>query len=190
MTKIAIDIVLLPPGNIMDEAIRINSQFTHDPIKLNKENCLPHISLCMGVIEEENLPKIKEVIDEIVKKSSKLLLTMDKISDEYVCFEIKNNKNLQKLHEEIMTRLSSYLSYDAMTDMCFSPPPVIGKTLFWINSFKDKSSFENYYPHITLGTSKLNNRELNIDFTASKLAVCHIGNYCTCRKILFSMDLS
>ena len=188
MAKIAIDVVLLPPKNIMDKAIEINKKFADDPIELNKENCLPHISLCMGVLEEENLPKIEEIINEISKQFSKLFLTIDKISSKHVCFEIKNNETLQKLHEEIMTKLSSYLSYDATTDMCFFPPPVIEKTLTWINNYRN-TSFEKFYPHITLGISKVKDKELNIEFIASKLAVCHLGNYCTCRKVIISSDL-
>jgi len=183
MAKIAIDVVLLPPENIMDKAIEINKKFADDPIELNKENCFPHISLCMGVMEEENLPKVEETINEICKKFSKLFLTIDKISSEYVCFEIKNDETLQKLHEEIMTKLSPYLSYDATIDMCFSPPTVVEKTLTWINNYKN-TSFEKFYPHITLGISKVEDKELNIEFTTSKLAVCHLGNYCTCRKVL------
>lgn len=189
MVKIAIDVVLLPPENIMDKAIEINKQFTDDQIKLNKENCLPHISLCMGVLEEENLPKIEEIINEISKQFSKLFLSIDKISSEHVGFEIENNETLQKLHEEIMTKLSPYLSYDATIDMFFSPPPVVEKTLIWIDNYKNES-FEKFYPHITLGISKIEDKELNIEFTASKLAVCHLGNYCTCRKVLISSDLS
>jgi len=189
MAKIAIDVVLLPPENIMDKAIEINKQFADDPIELNKENCLPHISLCMGVVEEENLTKIESIINEISKQFSKLFLTIDKISAAYVCFEFKNNEILQKLHEEIMTKLSPYLSYDATTDICFSPPPVVEKTLTWINNYRN-ISFKSFYPHITLGISKLENRELNIDFVASKLAVYHLGNYCTCRKVIISSDLS
>ena len=106
MAKIAIDVVLLPPENIMDNAIEINKQFADDPIKLNKENCLPHISLCIGVLEEENFPKIEEIINEISKQFSKLFLTIDKISSKHACFEIKNNEMLQKLHEEITKTIS------------------------------------------------------------------------------------
>lgn len=60
MTKIAIDIVLLPPEEIMNKAIEINQQLADDGIKLNKKDCLPHISLCMGVISEEDLPEINQ----------------------------------------------------------------------------------------------------------------------------------
>jgi len=189
MAKIAIAVVLLPPENIMDKAIEINKQFADDPIELNKENCFPHISLCMGVLEEENLPKIEEIISGISKQFSKLFLAINKISSEHVCFEVKNNKTLQKLHEEIMTKLFPYLSYDATTDMCFSPPPVVEKTLTWINNYRN-TSFEKFYPHITLGISKVEDKEANIDFTASKLVVCQLGNYCTCRKVIISSDLS
>lgn len=189
MSKIAIDVMLLPSEEIMDKAIEINNQLADDPIKLSKKNCLPHISLCMGVVEEDNLSKIEETINEIGKNFSKLSLAINEINSEYICFEIKKIENLQKLHEAIMTKLSPYLSYDATTDMCFSPPPVVEKTLFWINNYKDKLSSENFHPHITLGTLKLKSQKLNINFTASKLTICHLGNYCTCRKILHSVNL-
>lgn len=188
-SKIAIDAVLLPPEEIMDKAIEINSQLVGDPIKLNKESCLPHISLCMGAVERKKLPKVKKIIDEIGKNFSEISLTINKINGGQVCFEFKNNKDLQKLHETVMTRLLPYLSYNATTDMCFPDPPVVEKALFWINNYKDKFSFENFYPHITLGISKLKDKELNIKFTSSKLALCHLGNYCTCRKVLFSTKL-
>jgi len=189
MSKIAIDVVLLPPEDIMDKAIDINKHLADDPIQLDKENCLPHVSLCMGVVDEKNLPKIKAIIDEIGKHFSALSLTIDKINAEkYCCFDVTNTEDLQRLHETIMTELLPSLSYDALPEMCFSPP-VAAKTLFWINEYRGQSSFENFYPHITLGTTPIKNKTVNIPFTASKLAICHLGNYCTCRKILHTVTL-
>ena len=189
MSKIAIDVVLLPPEDIMNKAIEINKQLSNDPIRLNKGNCLPHVSLFMGVVEEENLPKIKEIINKIAAQFSKLSLTISRINYEHCGFDIQKTGDLQKLHETIMTKLDNYLTNKATTDMCFSPPPVVEKTLFWINNYREISSFKKFYPHITLGISKIEGKELNIDFTASKLAICHLGNYCTCRKILHSANL-
>lgn len=189
MSKIVIDVVLIPFEDILDKAIEINSQLANDPIKLNKKNCLPHISLCMGVVEEKNLLKIREILEKLSLNFSKISLTINKIDIMHSCFNVKNSKDLQKLHETIVTKLEPYLSYDASIDMCFSPPPVVEKTLFWINNYKEKSSFQNFHPHITLGITKLKYKELNISFTASKLAICHLGNYCTCRKIIYSVNL-
>lgn len=188
--KIAIDIVLLLPEEITNKVIEINNQLPGDLIKLNKKDSLPHISLCMGVVKKEDLPKIKKIIHKIGENFSELFLTIDRIDNKRVCFEIKNNKNLQKLHEDIMTKLSPYLSYDATTDMCSSPPLVVERTLFWINNYKDQFCLQNFRPHITLGISKLKSQKLSIDFVASKLAISHIGNYCTCRKIFYSRNLA
>ncbi len=190
MAKIAIDVVLLPPEEIMNKAIEINKKLVDDPIKLNKESCLPHISLCMGTIEEKSLPKIKETIDKIASSFPKLSLTINEINEEHTTFDIEKTEILQKLHETVMEKLEPYLSYNATTSMCFSPPHVVEKTLFWINNYREDSSFGKFHPHITLGTSKLNKTELDINFTASILAICHLGNYCTCRRVLHSVKLT
>ncbi|MFH1073205.1 MAG: hypothetical protein V1743_07295 [Nanoarchaeota archaeon] len=190
MPKIAIDVVLLPPEEIMERAIAINGNLKEDPIQLNKRNCLPHISLCMGVVKEEDLPIVKKLITEIASYHSKLSLTIGRINREQTTFDIKKTDDLQKLHEHIMTALSPYLSYDATTRMCYSPPPVVEKTVFWINNYREKSSFANYFPHITLGISNVTDKKLDIRFTASTLALCHLGNYCTCRKILHAVHLT
>ena len=50
MAKIAVDVVLLPSEEMMDKAIEINRELLKrfdNKIILNKENCLPHISLAI-----------------------------------------------------------------------------------------------------------------------------------------------
>jgi hypothetical protein len=71
--------------------------------------------------------------------------------------------------------------------MCYSPPAVVEKTLYWINK---RSSFNDYSPHITLGISKLKGKAVDINFTASKIAICHLGNYCTCRRMFHLVELN
>ncbi|MBU1038666.1 2'-5' RNA ligase family protein [Patescibacteria group bacterium] len=188
MPQLAIDIVLLPPEEVMDKAIAINNQLSGDAIRLNKLDCLPHISLCMGVVREEDLEKVKQIINQIGQNYKPLPLTINKIDGKHVCFEIVNTKELQSLHEAIMTKLEPYLSYNSTVD-CFLGEEINERTLCWVNNYKEKSSFSNFYPHITLGKYEIEGKDESIYFTASKLAVCHLGNYCTCRKILHSVDL-
>lgn len=185
--KIAIDIVLLPPEEIMDKAIEINKTLTNDPIKLNKENCLPHISLCMGVVDENDLLELKQVLASI--EFSLLILTITGTNEEACCFEIQKIKELQELHETIMRKFSSYISYDATKEMFFNPLDVEDSDIDWVNDYKEKSGFNEYYPHITLGITKLDEKELNESFVASRLAICQLGSCCTCRKILFETTL-
>ena len=48
---------------------------------------------------------------------------------------------------------------------------------------------ENCLPHITIGYGELSHFLFPEEFTASKLALCHLGNHCTCRRVLASFAL-
>ena len=233
MAKIAVDAVLLPSDEMMDKAIEANRELLKqcagfppilarpsrdkqggvpDKIVLDKENCLPHISLAMGCIDEEIVADIEKVLQTIAKGprfagtkqySLEQLSVIDihvgtnSAGEKVSVFRIERTKRLQLLHEEIMLRLAPYFSYDVTADMIFSPPKAGESTLLWIKNYPDKSSFENFFPHITIGYGEISDYSfgsrkagsLPIKFTASKLALCHLGNHCTCRRILASAEL-
>ena len=70
MSRIAIDIVLLPSKKMMNTIIEINKELlrtNRNKIILGTKTNLPHISLCMGGIDENEVPKIISVINEISK---------------------------------------------------------------------------------------------------------------------------
>jgi 2'-5' RNA ligase len=200
MTKIAIDVVLLPSEMMMERAIEINKELlrrNEDKIVLDQEKCLPHISLCMGCIDEDKIPAIRNIIDEIgtayspfnlqaIDLKSEIIQTGKKVS----AFVIKDQDELQKLHETIMKKLWSYLSYDVEIPMLFNPPEVEEVTLHWIknyaNQYYDPSLF---HPHITVGFGETTAFQMPINFTASQIALCQLGNYCTCRKVIISSDI-
>ena len=154
MAKLAIDIVLLPPEEVMDKAIDINRKLVDDPTKLDKKTCLPHASLCIGVINTEDLQKLKDAVSEIAANSKELALTIT-LNEARECFEFEKSEALQELHEQVIQKASPHLTYDATLDMCYSPPPVVEKTLHWINNYKSKYSGANFWPHITLAANTL-----------------------------------
>ncbi|MHC4888086.1 MAG: 2'-5' RNA ligase family protein, partial [Planctomycetota bacterium] len=195
----AVDIVVLPSDEMSGYAIEVNKELlkTFDnEIILNYEDCLPHISLAMGCIDEKDTPDIEEILQDIAKRYSFSGLRVVDVRAETVpagkkvsCFQIEKTKELQLLHEEVMERLAPYLTYDVTTAMLFSPPQVEEATLFWIKNYPEKSSFENFSPHITIGFGETDKVEVPIKFAALKLALCHLGNHCTCRKVLVSNEL-
>ena len=68
MSKRAVDVVLLPGEAMADKAIEANRELVEkfgEKIVLDKEKCLPHISLAMGCIEDEDIDAIGEVLKEI-----------------------------------------------------------------------------------------------------------------------------
>ncbi len=199
MTEIAVDVVLLPSEEMADKAIAANKELLKqyaDKIVLDKENCLPHISLAMGCIDERNIDNIEKVLQTIAKQSSLGQLNIigihtetNSAGEKVSVLQIEKTEALQLLHEEVMQKLALYFSYDVTVDMVLSPPMAGESTLLWIKSYPEKSSFEKFSPHITIGYGEINDYSFPIEFSVSKLALCHLGNHCTCRKILASAEL-
>jgi 2'-5' RNA ligase len=199
MAKIAIDIVLLPSEEIADKAIAMNKELLKQnaaKIVLDKEKCLPHISLAMGCIDEKDIVEIDEIIQKITKETSieKLCISgihseTNRAGEKVSVLKIEKTEALQLLHEEIMHKLVPYFSYDVRAEMLLFSSEISELTLKWIKNYPVQSSFERFFPHITIGYGEINNFSFPIDFNVSKLALCHLGNHCTCRKVLASSNL-
>lgn len=200
MSKIAIDIALLPSEEMMDQAIEINKELlgkTTGTIILDKEKSLPHISLCMGCVEENDVPKIKKILEDIAKNFSTFNLVAEKINADVTptgrkvsCLYFKSSEKVQQFHEIIMKSLWSYLSYHVERSMLFNPPEVEEVTFSWIKSYAKKYNNPSLFnPHITVGFGETDKFKFPVSFTASTLALCQLGNYCTCRRVLFSTTL-
>lgn len=199
MKRYAVDIVLVPPDRIVTEAIKLNKQLIENnppKIELNKEYCVPHISLSMGVLNESDTEQFIRELEKIAGKHKALQLSSAGIyavkiaSGEHVSgIAVENTDELQALHNDVMELNRVYLSNDATGDMVYSPPPVEEVTLHFINNYPLASAYENFRPHITLGVGEMMNADYREDFTASKLALFHLGNYCTCRKIIHHFSL-
>jgi hypothetical protein len=189
MAKIAVDVVLLPSQEMSDRAIEANRKLLKQRaggITLDKESCLPHVSLAMGGMDER---------DTANNYAPGPLTVMgvhtetDLAGEEISMFLIKKTRRLQSLHEAVMRRLSRHFSYDVTADMVLYPPAASPSTLAWINDYPEKSSFENFFPHITIGYGRVDKFPFPVEFSASQLALCHLGNFCTCRKVLATTEL-
>jgi len=199
MAKIAVDVVLLPSEEMADKAIAANKELLKqcpDKIVLDKESCLPHISLAMGCIDERDIADIEKILQTIAKQSSLGQLNVIGIhigtnsgGEKVSVLQIEKTEALQLLHEEVMQKLAPYFSCDVTADMVLSPPMASESTLAWIKNYPEKSSFGKFLPHITIGYGEINDYSFPIEFAVSKLALCHLGNHCTCRKILASVKL-
>jgi 2'-5' RNA ligase len=199
MGKKAADIVLLPDEVMTAKAIEANVELVRrfgEKIILNKSNCLPHISLAMGCINDGDIAAAEKILKSIVKEHTLSGLTVlglrvsgNSKGEKVSAFEVEKTEELQSLHETIMKRLELYLSQNVTAEE-INDDEVAETTLSWIKKYREKSSFGKFFPHITLGYGELNNMpSFPIKFTASKLALCHLGNHCTCRSILALIEL-
>jgi 2'-5' RNA ligase len=198
MTKKAVDVVLLPEEKIADMAIELNAQLVEKfgpRIVLNKNNCLPHISLAMGCIDDRDITDINPILQEVALEIPlgplevlNIETETNSVGEKILLLKIENNDQLQSIHERTMELLSPFFKYQVTDEMIFDSQVELS-TLLWIRDYREKSSYTHFYPHITVGYGEMATTQSRRKFNASSLALCHLGNHCTCRDVLVSLPL-
>jgi 2'-5' RNA ligase len=199
MAKIAVDVVLLPSEAMANQAIEANKRLLQrnaDRIILDKENCLPHISLAMGCMDERHITDIEKILKSIADGYNPGRLSVvgvntgtNSLGEKVSSFEVEKTEKLLSLHKEVMRKMTPYFSFNVTSEMVLSPPAAGESTLLWIRNYPEKAAYENFFPHITIGYGQLDDFSFTAEFVASKLALCHLGNHCTCRKVLAVAEL-
>ena len=199
MSEKAVDVVLLPDEAMTERAIEANAKLVEKfgkKILLHKENCLPHISLAMGYINEVDVAAAERLLAIIAERCTVSTLkvtgirtTMNSKGETVSVFEVEKTTELQSLHQEIMEKMAPYFSHEVTEEMIYGDEQVAQTTLLWIRNYPEKASFTSFFPHITIGYGDAEGQTFPIEFQAPRLALCHLGNHCTCRKILASIEL-
>jgi hypothetical protein len=194
MKRFAIDIVILPPDPVWDSVLGWNRALNKTRpanIALDKINYLPHISIVMGCLPDDHLEQANRILRSIAMQHHALELqapcikTINTASgNSIVSLDIDLSPALASLHESIVNAFRPLLRQDTVEADMHDPPPIDSSSLNWINHFIPHYCFENYWPHITLGFGEPPEHFQPFSFQASRLAICHLGNHCMCRKIL------
>lgn len=200
MAKKAVDIVLLPDEAMTAAAIQANRSLLggfNTEIVLDKDKCLPHISLAMGSLSQTDVATVADILKDIAGRNrlprleaTAIRTSTDSLGRTVSVLEVSNIEQLQSLHEEVMTALGPYLGTYVTGQMLYNPAEIEQSTVRWIERYREKSSFENFFPHITIGYGEPAGLKFGIDFTVSRLALCHLGNHCTCREVLAAAPIA
>jgi 2'-5' RNA ligase len=199
---LAVGVVLLPPGPIMDLAIGANrTLLAGNPdggIRLDREDCLPHITVAMLPARREDIPAITARVERIVQRCSPMALTIDAVAKHrrnigltVSTLHIQRTEILQLLHKTVMNRVTPYQAPSAGPSSFFGEASAPSTDC--LLRFPKTSAYERYSPHITLGFGDLPEIIPGIDFPVrfevTKAALCHLGSHCTCRRVLAAFDL-
>ncbi len=199
---LAIGVVLLPPGPIMEMAISANrTLLAGNPgggIRLDSENCLPHIPVAMLPARREDMREIIAKVDRIVRRCSPMTVTIDAVAkhrssmgETVSTFHILRAEILTLFHKIVMNALTPYAALPVGPPIFFEEAPTASIDCF--HRFQKTSAYERYSPHITLGFGNLPELLPGVDFPirfeAAKAAICNLGSHCTCRRIIAGFDL-
>ncbi|UUX92327.1 2'-5' RNA ligase family protein [Methanoplanus endosymbiosus] len=198
--NIAIDIVLLPPDEISERIIHYNQRLTENSgdrsIQLNPDDCLPHISLLMGGISYDDIEPLKEAISVFSGRflpysaSFSGFAVIETDSGTAVSgADITRDSNILNLQNEIAASAGKYLK-GVSRDMVYNnrSEEITEFTTGYSGSYLNNSTKDNFSPHITIGHGDISRLkdlpEMPEEFICRRIAICHLGNHCTCRKIL------
>ncbi len=200
MKRFAFDIAIIPPENIMKICIGLNNKENSLPYQhLNSKNNLPHITLAMGITTKNNAEEIRNELETFLKDTGPLELKIIGMDHDHTPegkrnrhFVIKKTPELQKLHEEIMKIVSKHATYDGTIEDIYTDEgeAPIGYTLEWLNNYGRRIENSNLFrAHISLKCMNAEYKKLPLKFSADRIAFCYLGNYCTCRKIIWEKRL-
>jgi 2'-5' RNA ligase len=199
MGQIAVDVVLLPDEAMTNRAIEINRRLvTNDrpEIVLSREDCLPHISLAMGCIDEADVTAIQKCLESLARTTSvrelrvaDVVASVNSRGATTSLLDVDRTEELQALHEQVMQEMTPFFRYEASEAMIYDAG-VSGSTLDWIRTYPQKAAYTHFRPHITIGYGQAPaGLSFPIPFRVARLALCHLGNHCTCRRILAAVAL-
>ena len=150
MKPLAVDIVLIPDVHLFDQALSINGDLVknhHSDIVLHATQCLPHISLAMGGIDQDDIRNIKQILhalwrvyplDELHRTEGLVFRTNSK-GETISSVELAKDKDLQILHEKVMELIGPYFKYTITEDMFVGKGPTAQSSLAWVSTFKTKT---------------------------------------------------
>jgi len=188
----AIDVVLLPPEEVMSLCHEMNSSLwsqTHDGFRFD-ETHLPHISLVQQYVQQAALRDIVSVITSTVAATQALSLSATHTGSATIDggltvsgLEFGTSPELLRLHQSLMTALEPFVSTGDETAWYRDLGEHIRPgSLRWLKNYRRPN--RQFHPHITLGVGPAPTLNQPLRFTVDRLALCHLGNFNTCRKIL------
>lgn len=185
--QLALDVAVLPPPDVTARAIVASAALPEkgsQALRLAAGH-LPHVTLTQLFARANEMEQVLARVDETLRGVPPLALrvTGGGQGASSVWMAIERTPLLVELHEALMEALRGLERPDGGTGAFFGDDARV-RDVLWVTGYRLKSSFGHYTPHITLGHgSRLPSIE-PFSFTANTVAVCHLGRFCACRRII------
>ena len=184
---VAIDIAILPPPDVTARAIALSAALPAGKSRglLLGADRLPHITLTQQFVPSESLDRLRAAIDRVLhgRASLRLRVTGGGKGSNSVWMSIERTPELVGLHEQLL-RASEPFEVTEGDASAFFGGDARDRDVRWVAGFRRESSFDRFTPHITLGHASEPPFLETFDFVATRIALCHLGRFCTCRRIL------
>ena len=151
---------------------------------------LPHITLTQQFVRVERLDPLIAQLDRELRNQEPLPLRISGggRGSNSVWMTLERTPALVHLHG-LLLRVAEPFEVSDGEASSFLDGDARERDVRWVREFRRESSFERFTPHITLGHAAEPPPVEPRDFVATRIAVCHLGRFCTCRRIIRAWDL-
>src|SRR3954470_2239462 len=189
---VAVDIAILPPPAVAQVAMDLSAALPASEsqgLRLDA-NRRPHVTLTQQFIPRNALPDAVNAVAGVLRdrRPLPLVITGPGRGTRSVWMRIGRTPELLDLHRSLMGAMRSF-ERTGGTASAFVQSDARPGDVKWVSGFRRSSSFERYTPHITLGHASRPPHVDSLSFVADTIALCHLGQFCTCRAVLQSWTL-
>lgn len=192
--SLAIDIALLLPGSAADAATEINRRLDGGrPGGLTLDAThLPHITLVQLFVAEDRLGQLFPRLDRVAANFEPLEIRVRGLDDESgtAMLALEENDTLLALHAALMETVREFeVTGGAESFFTEGDLPARERDVAWVAGYRADHSGPHFVPHVTVGHGSGGGPVVPFAFRAARLAACHLGRYCTCRRIVYERCL-
>jgi len=188
--RVAVDIVLLLPSRVARRAIA-DSARQQSAIRLGPR-ALPHITLAMASVDASAVPDLAAALRACARRMLAFRVTLAGPaavrSSRHVTtwYHARRSRSLSALHRACVRLLAPHRFASA-------PPAafvrrrgeaISASSRRWVAHFVEDAAGRHYRPHVTIGRGAPSSAPKTVTFRARRLALCQLGNHCTCARVL------
>ena len=148
---------------------------------------LPHVTLLQQFVWRSHLPTLKRALYAILSAAAPLRLRAAGVGkgEHTLHLLLEPTPDLQALHERLMDAGRRTAEPAGGAEAFYSEgEPARARDVRWVAEYCVQAAYSKFWPHITLGVGQETDPVEPFDCTATRVALCHLGRFCTCRVIL------
>jgi 2'-5' RNA ligase len=195
---LALDVALLLPPEARERAVQLSKTLAapgpasgHKPGLVLDAEHLPHITLTQQFVRVDETEAVFDRIDETLRGQPPITIHVTGAgkggSSAWMAAE--RTAEIAALHERLMEALRGLERPGGTAGAFFEGDARVGDVA-WVTGYRLKSSLGSYNPHVTLGRAEDPPAIIPFEFQATTVAACHLGKFCSCRRVLRSWELA
>ena len=192
---LAVDVAVLLPDALLQPLLRLNATLVPPPDGFRFDDThLPHVSLAQQFIAAARLPDVIRATAAVLRGAGPFRLQPAGWSRGRTAATVRlvPTDALTRLHAGLMDGLQPFESGLGDETAFFSDAvePARAADVEWVRQFRTQAAYGCFDPHVTLGVGPLTQLEPLRGDDATRAVLCHLGRFCTCRRILAEWSLT